>query len=251
MTTSVLHKQPKLLIDPYPHIVIENALPEDIYNQLEKEWPTQQLLSTEPFDNGICYRLKSDQMLKPNVVSDSWRKFAEYHTSAKFYDEVKNIFGDFMPNIAEADKTISPRGWDKGGDKIGSDCQTVMHKPVDFSSRTPHIDNPREIYAGLLYMPYEDDTSTGGDFQLHRQASTITEVNKNGGRAVGDKAGDIVKTVPYKRNTFVMFCNNSTNTIHSVSARKNAVRHRRSVNIIAEFNKVARRSMFAVRETRK
>lgn len=251
MTTSVLHKQPKLLIDPYPHIVIENALPEDIYNQLEKEWPTQQLLSTEPFDNGICYRLKSDQMLKPNVVSDSWRKFAEYHTSAKFYDEVKNIFGDFMPNIAEADKTISPRGWDKGGDKIGSDCQTVMHKPVDFSSRTPHIDNPREIYAGLLYMPHEDDTSTGGDFQLHRQASTITEVNKNGGRAVGDKAGDIVKTVPYKRNTFVMFCNNSTNTIHSVSARKNAVRHRRSVNIIAEFNKVARRSMFAVRETRK
>ena len=251
MTTSVLHKQPKLLIDPYPHIVIEDALPEDIYNQLEKEWPTQQLLSTEPFDNGICYRLKSDQMLKPNVVSDSWRKFAEYHTSAKFYDEVKNIFGDFMPNIAEADKTISPRGWDKGGDKIGSDCQTVMHKPVDFSSRTPHIDNPREIYAGLLYMPHEDDTSTGGDFQLHRQASTITEVNKNGGRAVGDKAGDIVKTVPYKRNTFVMFCNNSTNTIHSVSARKNAVRHRRSVNIIAEFNKVARRSMFAVRETRK
>ena len=251
MTISVLQKQPKLLMDPYPHIVIEDALPEDIYNQLEKEWPTQQLLSTEPFDNGICYRLKSDQMLKPNVVSDSWRQFAEYHTSAKFYDEVKNIFGDFMPNIAEADKTISPRGWDKGGDKIGSDCQTVMHKPVDFSSRTPHIDNPREIYAGLLYMPYEDDTSTGGDFQLHRQASTITEVNKNGGRAVGDKAGDIVKTVPYKRNTFVMFCNNSTNTIHSVSARKNAVRHRRSVNIIAEFNKVARRSMFAVRETRK
>ena len=70
-------------------------------------------------------------------------------------------------------------------------------------------------------------------------------------RAVGDKAGDIVKTVPYKRNTFVMFCNNSTNTIHSVSARSNAVRHRRSVNIIAEFNKIAKRSMFAVKEIRK
>ena len=251
MTISVLQKTPTLSIEPYPHIVIENALPEDVYNQLEKEWPTQQLLSTEPFDNGICYRLKSDQMLKEGVVSDAWKQFAEYHTSANFYDEVKNIFGDFMPNIAEVDKTISPRGWDKGGDKIGSDCQTVMHKPVDFSSRTPHIDNPREIYAGLLYMPYEDDKSTGGEFQLHKQAANITEVNKNGGRAVGDKAGKIVKTVPYKRNTFVMFCNNSTNTIHSVSARQDAVMHRRSVNIIAEFNKVAKRSMFAVRETRK
>ena len=198
MTISVLQKTPTLSIEPYPHIVIENALPEDVYNQLEKEWPTQQLLSTEPFDNGICYRLKSDQMLKEGVVSDAWKQFAEYHTSANFYDEVKNIFGDFMPNIAEVDKTISPRGWDKGGDKIGSDCQTVMHKPVDFSSRTPHIDNPREIYAGLLYMPYEDDKSTGGEFQLHKQAANITVVNKNGGRAVGDKAGKIVKTVPYK-----------------------------------------------------
>ena len=56
MTISVLQKTPTLSIEPYPHIVIENALPEDVYNQLEKEWPTQQLLSTEPFDNGICYR---------------------------------------------------------------------------------------------------------------------------------------------------------------------------------------------------
>ena len=198
MTVSVLQKTPTLLI--------EDALPEEIYSRLEKEWPTQQLLSTEPFDDGICFRLKSDQMLKKGVVSDAWREFAEYHTSASFYNEVKNIFGDLMPDVADIDKTISPRGWDK---------------------------------------------STGGAFQLHKQQAQITEVNKNGGRAVGDKAGDIVKTVPYKRNTFVMFCNNSTHTVHSVSARKNAVRHRRSVNIIAEFNKVAKRSMFAVKETRK
>ena len=164
MTLSVLQKTPILIKDPYPHVIIEDALPEEIYNQLDKEWPTQQLLATAPYDNGICYRLKSDQMLKQGVVSDLWKEFSEYHTSANFYNEVKNIFGDLMPDIKNISETISPRGWDKGGDKIGTDCQTVMHEPVDFSSRTPHIDNPREIYAGLLYMPYADCESTGGEF---------------------------------------------------------------------------------------
>ena len=83
------------------------------------------------------------------------------------------------------------------------------------------------------------------------KSNKFAEVNKNGGRAVGDKAGKIVKSVPYKRNTMVMFCNNSTQTVHSVSARKDAKLHRRSVNIIAEFNRVAKQSMFNVKEIRK
>jgi hypothetical protein len=248
---SVLRKRPILIKEPYPHFIIEDCLPDDIYDQLEKEWPTEQLLATEPFDDGICYRLKSDEMLKQGVVTDLWKEFAEYHTSPAFYKEVKNIFGDLMPDVKDIEHTLSPRGWDKGGDQIGSDCQTVMHKPVDFSSRTPHIDNPREIYAGLLYMPYVNDKSSGGEFQIHKATSDITEVNKNGGRAVGDKAGDVLKSVPYKRNTFVMFCNNSTSTVHSVSARKDAKLHRRSVNIIAEYNRASRRSMFHVKELRK
>ena len=251
MTVSVLRRKPTLVLDPYPHFVIEDALPEDLYATLEKEWPTEQLLSTDPYDNGICFRLKADEMLKPNRVSDTWREFTRYHTSAEFYREVKDIFNDLMPEVPNLDESLGPRGWDKGTDLIGTDCQTVMHKPVDFSSRTPHIDNPREIYAGLLYMPYDDDESTGGEFQIHKATSNIVEVNKNKGREVGDKQGEIVKTVPYKKNTFVMFLNNSSQAVHSVSARKNATLHRRSVNIIAEFNRAAKKSMFNVKEIRR
>ena len=249
MNLSILQKKPELILTPYPHFVIENALPQKVYEQLEKEWPKEQLLSTEPFDSGICYRLKADEMLKPKKVSNLWKEFTEYHTSMEFYKQMTKVFGDLVPHIE--DLTLSPRGWDTGHDKIGTDCQTVMHKPINYSSRTAHIDNPREIYAALLYMPYKEDQSTGGEFQIHETHDTISEVNKNGGREVKEKAGKIVKTIPYKANTLVVFCNNSTRCVHSVSARKNAVLHRRSVNIIAEFNRAAGRKMFEVKENRK
>ena len=249
---SLLQKKLTVQADPYPHVVIEDALPWDLYEQLEREWPEQQLLATQPHDNGICYRLKADSMLRPGLVSEAWRKFTEYHTSVKFYNEVKNIFKDYITDLPNVENSLSPRGWDKGNDMIGTDCQTVMHSPIDFSSRTPHIDNPREIYAGLLYMPYPNDDSTGGEFQIHRSVGQIKRVNKNGGREVEvENQGSIVKSVPYKRNTFVMFCNNSSNTVHSVSKRKNATLHRRSVNVIAEYNRVAKKSMFNIEEFRK
>lgn len=249
---SILKKTPKVHKKPYPHIVIEDALPDDLYDQLEKEWPTEQLLNTQPFDKGICYRLKADEMLKDSVVPNVWKDFTKYHTSVDFFKEVKNIFGDLIPDVPKIEKTLSARGWDKGNDLVGTDCQVVMHKPIDYSSRTPHIDNPREIYAGLLYMPYAKDSSTGGEFQIHQSVGEIKEVNKSGGREVAaENQGKVVKSVPYKRNTFVMFCNNSSNSVHSVSPRVGATHYRRSVNIIAEFNKIANRSMFNVREFRK
>ena len=249
MNLSILQKRPELILEPYPHFVIENALPQDLYEQLEQEWPKEQLLSTEPFDSGICYRLKADEMLKPGKVSNLWKEFTKYHTSIEFYKEMLEVFKDFVPHVD--DLTLSARGWDNGDDKIGTDCQAVMHNPIDFSSRTAHLDNPREIYAALLYMPYKDDHSTGGEFQIHQTHDNISEVNETGGREVNEKAGEIVKVVPYKANTLVVFCNNSTRCVHSVSARNNAVLHRRSVNIIAEFNRIARRKMFEVKENRK
>ena len=249
---SLLQKKLTVQADPYPHVVIEDALPWDLYEQLEREWPEQQLLATQPHDNGICYRLKADSMLRPGLVSEAWRKFTEYHTSVKFYNEVKNVFKDYITDLPNIENSLSPRGWDKGNDMIGTDCQTVMHSPIDFSSRTPHIDNPREIYAGLLYMPYPKDDSTGGEFQIHRSVGEIKRVNKNGGREVEIKnQGSIVKSVPYKRNTFVIFCNNSSASVHSVSKRENATLHRRSVNVIAEYNRVAKKSMFKIEEFRK
>ena len=57
MNLNLLQKKTTVIKDPYPHIVIEDALPWDVYEELEKTFPENAVLSSEPLDQGICYRL--------------------------------------------------------------------------------------------------------------------------------------------------------------------------------------------------
>jgi len=248
---SLLQKKPKVITDPYPHVIIEEALPWDLYEELEKTFPEKQVLNTIPFDNDICYRLKADILVNPKFQPDVWRKFAEYHTSAEWMREVYELFKPWLsvyPNLTHSlpnlEENVSARGWagfNLKGKKatIETDCQLVMHKPItEKTTRTPHIDNPLEMFACFLYMPYKDDTSTGGEFQLHTIKNDIKRVNKARGREVyPEDVGPVHTTVPYKRNTFVLFCNATPNTVHSVSKRVNPSMYRRSINIIAQFKR--------------
>lgn len=239
---SLLQKKPIVETDPYPHVVIHDALPWDIYEKLENDFPEKSVLATEPFDNGICYRMKADKLLSQTFESGIWRAFAEYHTSAEWFNEVNELFRPYMPSMLHkkfTENDLGARGWADASKNIWTDCQVVMHKPiVETTSRTPHIDNPMEMWAGLLYMPYREDQSTGGEFQLHDTVSSVKQVDMKGGRQIYENdLGPVVKTVPYKRNTFVMFANNSPNTVHGVSKRENATMYRRSVNIIGEFKR--------------
>ena len=248
---SLLQKKPTVQTKPYPHIIIEEALPWDLYEELEKTFPKEQVINTIPFDDGICYRLKSDRLLVPSFQPEVWKKFAEYHTSAEWFKEVYEIFKPWLsgyPSIIHSlrnlEENISARGWSGWNLKgkkatIETDCQLVMHKPItEKTTRTPHIDNPLEMFAGLLYMPYKDDISTGGEFQLHTVKNDIKRVNKAGGREIyPEDVGPVHTTIPYKKNTFVMFFNATPNAVHSVSKRINPSMYRRSVNIIAEFKR--------------
>ena len=251
---SLLQKKPTVQTDPYPHVIIEDALPWDLYENLEAEFPEKTLLATDPFDNGICYRLKADKLLSLTFESGLWRDFAEYHTSAEWFNEVNELFKPYMPGVLHKTFTeddLGARGWADENKNIWTDCQAVIHKPIEEkSTRTPHIDNPMEMWAGLLYMPYPNDQSTGGEFQIYSTQSNVQKVNKKAGRQIYDSdLGTVVKTIPYKRNTFVMFANNSPNTVHGVSLRQNATLNRRSVNIIGEFKR-GYSTMYNVQEVR-
>jgi len=242
MELDVLQNFKEIVLDPYPHIIISNALPEKYYNELEKSFPEVVVTQPEFFNSDGSYRYKSNPALIIQSIPKIWLDFFSYHTSEHFFKKCISLFEqplrkiqfDLPEKLLEG--RVSVRNVDNSGDLV-TDCQFVVHKPLDknMTTRTPHLDNPVEIYAGLLYMKKINDYSAGGDLAIYDQLKEITEVNKPLGREVNKNLIKQVKQVPYNKNSFVMFLN-TRNSIHGVTPRVDAKETRRSINIIGEFN---------------
>jgi hypothetical protein len=165
----------------------------------------------------------------------------EYTTSGHFFQEVVKTFSPHIQGmypITQLPLETGIRGLD---DKpFILDSQLAINTPVSRRSsvRGPHIDDPRELFAGLLYMPPEGYNS-GGDLELYKWKGK----RKFAGRKNMEKKNECprnavekVKTIEYKPNTMFFFVN-SLNSIHGVSRRDATNQYRRYVNILAETEK--------------
>jgi len=239
---SVLQNIKEVHTSPYPYVCVEEALPENIYKELEESFPEELVTSTSPHDGGITYRYKCKEA-KERSIPAIWQDFFAYHTSPEYFSACIELFAPSIEKYYSSDTVrnflrghVTTRDVDNSGQYV-TDCQFVVHEPVDQTgtSRTPHVDNPVEIYAGLLYMRKPNDTSVGGNFTIHEQTGNIEQVNKSLGRQVEDNIHKPVREVPYKANSFCMFLN-VMGSIHSVTPRIEPTERRRSINIIGEFN---------------
>ena len=105
-------------------------------------------------------------------MSNVWKEFIDYHTSREFLEKVFNVFDRVscdakikLPNIVLEENEDC---------NAFTDFSFVKHPPInDVSNKIPHSDNEKEIYAGLLYLKYPEDKSTGGDFCIHEQKNNV------------------------------------------------------------------------------
>ena len=95
---SVLQNVKTVFTHPYPHICIDEALPHDIYDELDATFPEELICSTTPHDGGICYRYKAKECAQeaPPAI---WQDFFAYHTSPEYFQECARLF---EPHIVEA-----------------------------------------------------------------------------------------------------------------------------------------------------
>lgn len=228
---------------PYAHYVRRNAVPADIYVELEAGFPSLEMIldGRAVFGNNEAVRMTVKQVLGDRRISALWREFFEYHTSTDYWRDVVRLMGDrFRAEFPDLEERIGrpfeewraiPRGFSGDAD-IRLDCQFVMNTPVTekTSVKTPHVDLCDKIFSALFYFRDPADTSTGGDLDIYHWRRTPRFIKHRSLK----RDVKLVETVPYAANTYLCFLN-SPKAIHGVSPREVTTIPRRYINFIAEL----------------
>jgi hypothetical protein len=228
--------------DPFPHVVVDDALDPALYRELEAALPPAETLRRgRALENNTPYRYSAEHILAE--APPRWREFTEAHTSAAFFAEVVALFGETIRTLHPALETRAGKRLEEMKSSIrfvepfadvALDCQIVYGSPVTEATRCHrvHVDRQVALYAGLLYFRDGDDRSSGGDLELYRFRGEARAYDE--GRYVDDALVERVKTIPYAANRLAFFIHSPV-ALHGVSVRSVTPYPRMHVNFLAEF----------------
>lgn len=248
------YTQEKFKRNPYPYLVIHNALPESIYKELSDTYPSDEfivandvrkktsLINARPNSR---YQISAQSVLGGSTkLSPLWEDFIEFHTSDTFLHQFLEIFEkdivNIYPNFEE--KMNRPISQFRSGVRnlrdsaevceIAMDCQLGINTPVVKYGRVtgPHCDSPLELFAGLFYLRTSYDDSSGGDLMVYSWKSRQKFYGKS---KVKDDFVIECDRIPYAANCFALLLNTS-NSLHGVSSRTQTEISRRLINVIGE-----------------
>ena len=245
---------------PYPMLILENALPEAYYAELEASYPSLAFVAGQAqLENNKIYLKPAAEILENPDVPSIWRDFMAFHCSADFFHQVIEFWGDWIERLYPTleqnfgkplrDFTLDLRRPGKHDNPenrsadVMMDCQLGMHSPVTepSSARGPHVDNRAKLFAALLYFRHAEDDSSGGDLELYRLKGR--PYPKRRMTKIDAKYVEHVDTVRYAANKLVMWPN-SGYSIHGVSPRSITDRPRRYVNFLGECYRGRRDDFF-------
>lgn len=212
--------------EPFPHIIIKNALPTKLYDELLEKYPVkkfQEMLKYNNSNERLDLMFKNSKKKKSLHIWDEleipscWKNFFLENTGDKFKNKFRDIFGKAFKDKYNK---IFPNN-----DFIYSNIAVSANSPVKEKSnkvRSAHLDQPSKLYTGLFYLRDKNDNTPGGDLDLLTWNKDITDNIEKSYLAtkseIDTRNVNVFKTIKYENNTFVIFLN-SINSLHGVTER--------------------------------
>jgi hypothetical protein len=232
--------------DPFPHLVIDNALEPALYERLTTHFPDIEAINrtNRPLKSNHPYMLSATEVLSGEGFSPDWKSFFEYHVSQSFWREALSFIKPSLLKIHPELERQAGRPLEEfrinvrqreGGiaGEIALDCQFALNTPVTKAStvRTPHLDRPNKLFNAMLYCRIPEDDTPGGDLVFYRCLKRVVYSN---GSAVMPTRIIAAKEIAYRSNRLVLFIN-SPWSVHGVSPRPITPHCRRYINILCEY----------------
>ena len=242
------YKKENFFEKPFPHLIINNALPEEIYNELSQSVPNELVNNIEK-NNSRGNIFINDVFDNPKYKV--WADFLSYNQSEDFFNQILNIFNKEIekihPGILKKVEKMNKvpkhkKNYEKDKNNLGLNSYYCYNTPVQkiSSVRGVHLDFFNKLHIGLFYLRSKNDESKGGNLALY-------EWNKNYNLAKKkkilftekikylDQHTEKIKEIPYNKNTFFLAIN-SIDAIHSVTARDRTNHIRQFCYLYSEVN---------------
>lgn len=236
--------------EPFPHLVVENALPADLCDALLADYPDPERLGVDLAANNSRWSVGVAEARDHPAVSPLWREFLRFHSSSTFFAQLTALLGPHIvathgsryPNLASLHQLrTGMRGLgDEDAADIFLDAQISGNTPVHEASsvRGLHVDKGDKLFSGLFYLRPDDDTTQGGDLEIYRFRPGLPGWRR--ARAfdkysVDPGATEWVATIPYRKNTLILFIN-SLEALHGVTVRQPTSHCRLFMNLVGEVD---------------
>ena len=235
--------------EPFPYIVVNDALPDELYARLAEGFPTSADLNVDDSKNNSRWNLAAREVAPHPRINPVWKDLIAYHASPEFYREIIDLFYDQIherypkqfPSLEYARALrVGIRNIDHFDTKdILLDAMISGNTPVRTATsvRTTHVDQGRKLFSGLFYLRRDDDDSVGGDLTISRFKPEFRNVKSKAalfkGAYVDDQYVEVVETVKYAKNVAVIFIN-SIDSLHGVTVRQPTNHGRYFVNLVGD-----------------
>lgn len=225
-----------VVMEPYPHIIIRNALPSALADKLLAEFPPLDLFPAKlKTDDSTTAEEESNRRLdltaqlvdESTGISPTWKSVIARHSSPEFLADFVRVFGNaierYYPQFFERNSPLENMSVGLMSRDENTDAEFLMNASIGVNTpvttkasrvRGVHIDRMHEMYAGLLYLRDSADDSDGGNFELHKFKGPRGFLKNE----VPPNLSEKVTEVKYEHNTLVVFLN-SIDSLHAVSPR--------------------------------
>src|SRR5438552_5773696 len=196
-------------LDPYPHIVVQNWLPDDVYARVIDALPASVFFAHDrdehwpvPFGVAPLYSRQVWAFVANKIVGE----MVHGALNRKFQDVICRYIRAFVPTLPrEIDLTLHP-----------SDGRIMLRRPG--YTLLPHRDPKWGFVTGIVYLAREGDSEAHGT-QIYRvkddaEAPTSRVYYPEPARC------ELVKDVPFRANTVFAFLNSEG--AHGASIPKDA-----------------------------